>query len=202
MQDSLYNLITNRENLDFNYFNEIKEYSLFQPLIEIREEESNVENGVQLHRYTREEIIQMIKYVVYCFSKESPYLKPDITLNTVKVNVCKALSIDDELQSKILEYKIPALDEVINRFIRREDDENLRELLVCKSIYEKSLDMATLIISEDPKKSSEFYKTAEQFKHKIYELKQASSKSHFVFNKMVKDFAENVQSLKVEDLIN
>jgi len=84
---SLYNLITKRKDLDFNYLKEIKEYDFFKPIIEIKEIEQDPFLGIEGYIYSKEQIVKMILFVVHCYTKESPYMKLSDTALFIKKKV-------------------------------------------------------------------------------------------------------------------
>lgn len=202
---SLYDHITKRKDLDFNYLKEIKEYDFFKPIIEIKEIEQNASFGIEGYIYSREQIIKMILFVVHCYTKESPYMKLSDTALFIKKKVLYDLNADIELTKRILEYKIPELEKVIQSYVMRENDESLREILIAKDIYERNLHAAANAINEvgdiDIKKQRDFYQGAQEFKSIVFKLKQQFATKEFMHVEMVKEFSENVKAYKLEDLV-
>lgn len=202
---SLYDLITKRKDLDFNYIREIKEYDFFKPIIEIKEIEQDPFQGIEGYIYTKEQIIKMILFVVHCYTKESPYMKLSDTALFIKKKVLYDLNADIELTKRILDYKIPELEKVVQSYVMRENDESLREILIAKDIYERNLHAAANAINEigdiDIKKQRDFYQGAQEFKSIIFKLKQQFAQKQFMHVEMVKEFSENVKAFKLEDLV-
>lgn len=202
---SLYDLITKRKDLDFNYIREIKEYDFFKPIIEIKEIEQDPFQGIEGYIYTKEQIIKMILFVVHCYTKESPYMKLSDTALFIKKKVLYDLNADIELTKRILDYKIPELEKVVQSYVMRENDESLREILIAKDIYERNLHAAANAINEtgdiDIKKQRDFYQGAQEFKSIIFRLKQQFAQKQFMHVEMVKEFSENVKAFKLEDLV-
>ena len=202
---SLYDHITKRKDLDFNYLKEIKEYEFFKPIIEIKEIEQDPFAGIEGYIYSREQIIKMILFVVHCYTKESPYMKLSDTALFIKKKVLYDLNADIELTKRILEYKIPELEKVIQSYIMRENDDSLREILIAKDIYERNLHAAANAINEvgdiDIKKQRDFYQGAQEFKSIIHGLKQKFETRNFMHVEMVKEFSENMKAYKLEDLV-
>lgn len=202
---SLYDHITKRNDLDFNYLKEIKEYEFFKPIIEIKEIEQDPFAGIEGYIYSREQIVKMILFVVHCYTKESPYMKLSDTALFIKKKVLYDLNTDIELTKRILDYKIPELEKVIQSYVMRENDESLREILIAKDIYERNLHAAANAINEvgdiDIKKQRDFYQGAQDFKSIVFKLKQQFATKEFMHVEMVKEFSENVKAYKLEDLV-
>jgi|688.fasta_scaffold00239_78 hypothetical protein len=202
---TLYDLITKAKNLDFNYLKEIKEYEFFKPLIEIKEIEADPFRDIVGYIYSKEQIIKMILFVVNCYTKESPYMKLSDTAMYIKKKVLYDLNADIELTKRILEYKIPELEKVIQGYVRRENDEALREILIAKDIYERNLYASSSANNDsgdiDIKKQKEYYQAAQEFKSIVFRLKQQFAQKEFMHIEMVKEFTENVKASKLEDLV-
>lgn len=202
---SLYDLLSNKKDLDFNYLKDIKEYEFFKPLIEIKEIEVDPFRDIVGYIYSKEQIITMILFVVNCYTKESPYMKLSDTALFIKKKVLYDLNADIELTKRILNYQIPELQKVIQEYIRRENDEALREIFIAKDIYERNLYAASNAVTEsgdiDIKKQKEYYQAAQEFKSIIFKLKQQFSQKEFMHVEMVKEFSDNVKAYKLEDLV-
>lgn len=202
---SLYDHITKRKDLDFNYLKEIKEYEFFKPIIEIKEIEQDPFAGIEGYIYSREQIVKMILFVVHCYTKESPYMKLSDTALFIKKKVLYDLNADIELTKRILEYKIPELEKVIQSYIMRENDESLREIIIAKEIYERNLHASINANSDsgdiDIKMQKAYYDAAQDFKSKIFKLKQQFATKEFMHVEMVKEFSENIKAYKLEDLV-
>lgn len=202
---SLYDLLSKKKDLDFNYLKDIKEYDFFKPLIEIKEIEVDPFRDIVGYIYSKEQIIKMILFVVNCYTKESPYMKLSDTAMFIKKKVLYDLNADIELTKRILNYQIPELEKVIQNYVRRENDEALREILIAKDIYERNLYASSNATNEmgdiDIKKQKEYYQAAQEFKSIVFKLKQQFSSKEFMHVEMVKEFAENVKASKLEDLV-
>ncbi len=202
---SLYDLLSKKKDLDFNYLKDIKEYEFFKPLIEIKEIEVDPFRDIVGYIYSKDQIITMILFVVNCYTKESPYMKLSDTALFIKKKVLYDLNADIELTKRILNYQIPELQKVIQEYIRRENDEALREIFIAKDIYERNLYAASNALTEsgdiDIKKQKEYYQAAQEFKSIIFKLKQQFSSKEFMHVEMVKEFTENVKAYKLEDLV-
>ena len=203
MTKSLYDSLTEKE-IDFNYLAEIKEYKLFQPLIEIKAIEKDIDRDEFV--YEKKMIIQMILFVAHCFSKESPFLKTSDTAYTTKTLVMDELEMSDNLRERILNYQIPELEEVIKNYISREDNENVREFLIAKNIYDRNLNAANSAIDKngniDIEMQAKYFNTAQIFKEKMFVLKQSVEAKNFMFETMKKDFIKNEKSVYVSDLLS
>ncbi len=155
--------------------------------------------------YSKEQIIKMILFVVNCYTKESPYMKLSDTAMYIKKKVLYDLNADIELTKRILEYKIPELEKVIQGYVRRENDEALREILIAKDIYERNLYASSSANNDsgdiDIKKQKEYYQAAQEFKSIVFRLKQQFAQKEFMHIEMVKEFTENVKASKLEDLV-
>ena len=202
---TLYNLIANHKNLDFEFLREIKEYDFFKPLIEIEDIEANVQDGYDGFVFTKEARIQLILFVVQCYTKESPYMKINDTVNFIKNKVLTELGVSDELKDMILDYKIPALEIIIKEYIMRENDEYLQQVMIVRDLFQRSLKgSASAITAEgdiDIKKQAELYKNAKYFKNELFTLKQKFMDKEYMTSKMAQEFNENVESIKIQDLI-
>ena len=123
----------------------------------------------------------------------------------IKKKVLYDLNADIELTKRILDYKIPELEKVVQSYVMRENDESLREILIAKDIYERNLHAAANAINEtgdiDIKKQRDFYQGAQEFKSIIFKLKQQFAQKQFMHVEMVKEFSENVKAFKLEDLV-
>lgn len=202
---TLYQLITDTPDINFNFFREIMEYDLFRPLIEIKDIEADPPHR-EFYRYSKENIIKLIKFVAHCYSKESPYMKLSDTVYTTKIKICNDLGIDSELMDRIVNYKIPELDIVIQKYITRELDEHVREFMIARDIYDRNLTSASSAVdpsdgSIDVKKQTMYFENAERFKEKLHQLRQAFQNKNQMFTLQVNDFSQNVKSLRAEDLL-
>lgn len=200
MIKSLYELIAAQDNLTLSYLHEIKETTLFKPIIEIKNVDANPGLNIHHYEYSYNDKIKLIKFVVYCFSKESPFLKSDITIHSIINNVCDYLEITGELKNRIIEYRITELDQVVINFIKRDCDEYLRELLIASIIYDKQLNLS--LQSSEGKEPKDYYDRAQDFKEKIYQLKSAMNRNSFTQKSMINHALDNIQSIRSADLID
>jgi len=200
---SLFSLITEPTTLSLKYFKDIKEYDLFKPLLEIREVEADPFNNIEAFEYSREHILHMIQYVGYAFSKPSPYMKSSDSVYSRKLLVIDGIGADDELKKRIMKYQIPELDQVIMNYIKREHDEDFRELMTAQIIYDRLIHEANNPTYKDnifdSKAQSLTFENAGKMKTKIFELRQRFDDTPS--GEMVKDFIANVKSLHATDLI-
>ena len=200
---SLFALITEPTTLSLKYFKDIKEYDLFMPLLEIKEIEADPFNNIEAFEYTRERILHMVQYVAYAFSKQSPYLKSSDSVYSRKLLVIDGIGVDDELKKRIMKYQIPELDQVVKDYIKREHDDDFREIMTAQIIYDRLLHEAANPQYKDSifdaKSQSLLFENSEKIKSKIFELRQRFENTPA--GEMVKDFVSNVKSLHATDLI-
>jgi hypothetical protein len=181
-----------------------KEYKIFKPIIDI-EDVPATSNDLFGFRYTPKDKSDMCKYVVYCYSKESKYLKSNDSEYSTKLLVLDDLGVRQELQEMILNYKIPELDLVIKDYIKLEDDYYIREFLTARQIYESLLFECNNIRNQDgdidAERTAKIFEQAQKFKTKLHEIRQFAENKNPKFHQMKTEFIENVKSLKIEDII-
>jgi len=193
MLKSLYEIISSKgDDLSIEYLDSVKEYNLFKPIL-------------LMESIGMSDKVKLILFVAHCYSKDSPFLKTNDTAWNTKSLVMDELEISDDIRSKINEYAIPELDQVIKDYISREDNEFIREWLVARTIYDRNLTASASAVDKDGnidvKRQKEQYEAAQDFKSKIFQLRQQVEIKDYMFTEMKKDFAVNVKSLRVEDLI-
>lgn len=201
---TLYRLLTEKE-ISIQFLREIKEYKLFQPLIEIKDIEADPFRSIEEFKYSQDMIFKMILFVAHCFTKESPYLKSSDTVYSTKTLILDDLEVSQELRKRILTYQIPELEQVTSNYIRREANEYIREYFTAKNIYDRNLNEASVTFDKlgniDLVKQKEFFEAAESFRNKMYKIKQNFEDKNPVFDNTLKDFTKNVKSIHIVDLI-
>lgn len=201
---TLYRLLTEKE-ISIQYLREIKEYKLFQPLIEIKDIESDPFRSIEEFKYSQDMVFKMILFVAHCFTKDSPYLKSSDTVYSTKTLILDDLELSQELRKRILTYKIPELEQVISNYIMRETNEYVREYFTAKNIYDRNLNEASCAFDKlgniDIEKQTAYFEAAESFRNKMYKIKQNFEDKHPAFDNILKDFTKNVKSIHIVDLI-
>lgn len=202
---TLFALLTETDRLSENYLKDHMEYELFRPLMEIRDIEAAPEIGREQYRYTKENIIKIIQFIAFCYSKESPYMKVSDTIHFTKNKVCDDLYIDDDLRRRIIGYMIPELDECIKRYIQREVNEYVREFMIIRDIMDRNLNAASSAIdiegNIDVKMQAIYFDNYEKFKDKLHKVKQVFNDKNSMLVQFTRDLVDNVKSCRMEDLI-
>ncbi len=205
MPNSMYELVCEKEIKSLQYFYDNKLDKLFFEMLHIEDIEADNEYGIKPFKFTDEDKIKMIKYVVACFSKDSVYIRTNETAWATKTQVANYLDIDNPLKDMVINYKIKELEYITSKFIDLETDQHWRETMTAKNIYERNLHAANNAIDQagniDVKNQKMYYEAAMEFKGKIHDLNQEYQNKHHRFLDMKADFQKSIKSLMISDLI-
>jgi hypothetical protein len=207
--NTIYELIANRE-ISFAYLESHKLHILFSPILNIRDIQRNelaeILEGEEVDEFTfsDKDKLDMVKFVVNVFSKESTFQKIGIQLFSVIDDVCKELDMRKELKERIRAYKIKELSEVVDEFLIREDPEH-RTLMTAKILHDEFLSTCTMPVKKsngevDYETKKYLFDESLKLQNKIYELDQSGKKDNLTFHKMAAEHKEK-RSLNSEDML-
>lgn len=200
---SIYEEIVETEFDTLDYIAERKLIDIFSPIIDMKDIEPDT--YVKERKYSIQDKILLIKFIVATFSLESEYLKRNDTLLNTKNAVMEDLGFPPELYTEVIDYKIPSLVSAIQRYMERGEASHFREYITAKEIYERNLTASSNAVDSegkpDPKAQSNYWDTAEKFKNKIHELEQAFVQKNVKYIEIKEDFLKTINSCQISDLI-
>jgi len=206
---TIFSLIYEKEQtLCVDYLQEIKVYELFKPILELDMYEIKEDDIIlQSITFDEKDKIDLVKFIVYCFSFDSSFIKDKLDLFYVFEDVGKYLNAKKDVIDLIIGFKFSQFLSIVNIYLQRQDPD-FRVLKTAQILYEEFITTCTRPIYKSSKEVD--YETKKylfdqslKLKDVMYELEQKAQGQNPEFTAMKTKFQSlNKKSLNTEDLIS